>query len=200
MARDYTMQKRAESRDQTRARILKATIELHDEKGVAPTTFADIAKRAAVGQATVSRHFPALSELIMACGAHVWADMRPPVPETAASVFAGLGSTQKRLAKLIQELDDFYGRGEPRLRLILRDRELVPELQGFLSAVESGIEALVRQALANSGEPEPAIKMAIMLTSFSVWLEFNDLGLPASKLAPLKLKVLECAIKAARQP
>jgi AcrR family transcriptional regulator len=194
------MQKRADARDQTRERILKATIELHDEKGVAPTTFADIAKRAAVGQATVSRHFPTLQDLIMACGAHVWAEMRPPVPDTAAAVFTGLDSTPKRLAKLIQELDDFYRRGELRMRLIVRDHELVPELQGFLSAVEAGVEALVREALTKSGAPEAAIKIAIMLTSFPVWLEFNDLGLPRSNLAPLKLRILECAIKAARQP
>jgi AcrR family transcriptional regulator len=199
MARDYRMQKRADARDQTRERILKATMELHDEKGVAPTTFADIAKRAAVGQATVSRHFPTLQDLVMACGAHVWAEMRPPVPDTAAAVFAGLDSTPKRLAKLIQELDEFYRRGEPRMRLILRDHELVPELQGFLGAVEAGVGALVREALAKSGAPEAAIKIAIMLSSFSVWLEFNELGLPKSKLAPLKLRILECAIKAARQ-
>jgi AcrR family transcriptional regulator len=199
MTRDYTMQKRAESRDETRARILKATIELHDQKGVAPTTFADIAKRAGVGQATVSRHFPAVSDLVMACGAHVWAEMRPPVPETAAAEFVGLDSTPKRLKRLIRVLDDFYRRGELRLRLIVRDRELVPELQGFLGAVEAGVEALVREALANSGEPKAAIKVAIMLTSFPVWSEFNGLGLPASKLEALKVRILECALKAARQ-
>ena len=52
------MQKRAEARDQVRERIVEATMRLHDEKGVVPTTFAEIAERAGVGPATVSRHFP----------------------------------------------------------------------------------------------------------------------------------------------
>jgi AcrR family transcriptional regulator len=200
MPRDYKMRKRAEARDQTRERILQATMQLHDEQGVAPTTMADIAKRAGVGQATVSRHFPSLSNLVQACGMHVWVEMQPPVPDAAPAVFAGIETTDGRLAKLVDELDAFYGRGALRLKLASRDRDLLPELNGFLTAVEAGVEALVREALANSGEPEPAIKMAIMLTSFPVWSGFNGLGLPASKLAPLKLKVLECAIKAARQP
>jgi AcrR family transcriptional regulator len=198
MARDYKMRKRAEALERTRERILQATMQVHDEKGVAPTTFADIAKRAGLGQATVSRHFPTLGDLVMACGGHVWAEMRPPVPDTAAAVFAGIESTHERLARLVEELDAFYSRGALRLRLAARDRELVPALHGFLTAVEAGVEALVREALANSGEPEPAIKMAIMLTSFPVWSEFNRLGLPASKLAPLKLRILECAVDAAR--
>jgi AcrR family transcriptional regulator len=198
MARPYTMRRRAYARDQVRERILQATMQLHDEQGVAPTTFSDIAKRAGVGQATVSRHFPTLSDLVMACGGHVWAEMRPPVPDTAAGVFAGLDSTPQRLARLIQELDDFYGRGALRLRLAGRDRELMPELHGFLTAVEAGVEALVRQALANAGEPESAVRVVITLTSFPVWSQFNRLGLPVPELALLKARILECAIRAAR--
>ena len=53
MARSYKMRKRAEERDRTRERILQATMSVHDEKGVAPATFSEIAKRAGVGVATV---------------------------------------------------------------------------------------------------------------------------------------------------
>ena len=48
---------------------------VHDEKGVAPATFSEIAQRAGVGVATVTRHFPTLSDLVRACGAHVWQEM-----------------------------------------------------------------------------------------------------------------------------
>jgi hypothetical protein len=114
-------------------------------------------------------------------------------------VFAGIETTHGRLVKLVETLDDFYGRGSLRLRLASRDRELVPPLHGFLSAVEAGVEALVRAALATSGEPERAVRVAITLTSFPVWLEFERLGLPKSELAELKLKLLQCGLAAARQ-
>jgi len=36
----------------------------------------------------VSRYFPTLGDLVRACGAHVWQEMRPPTPDAVASVFA----------------------------------------------------------------------------------------------------------------
>jgi AcrR family transcriptional regulator len=174
-------------------------MQLHDEQGVAPTTMADIAKRAGVGQATVSRHFPTIGDLVQACGMHVWVEMQPPVPDAAPAVFAGIDTAQARLVRLVEELDSFYGRGALRLGLAGRDRDLLPELNGFLTAVEAGVEALVREALALAGEPERAVQVAIMLMSFPAWSGFNRLGLPASELADLKVRILECGIKAARQ-
>ena len=71
--RAYRLKKRAETRDETRERILQATMLLHDEKGVATTSFTDVAARAGVGAATVYRNFPTLESLVQACGAHVLA-------------------------------------------------------------------------------------------------------------------------------
>lgn len=53
-----------------------------------------------------------------------------------------------------------------RLALAARDRELLPEVDGFWTAVEAGIEAMVREALAPSGEPDQLIRVAIALVSF----------------------------------
>jgi hypothetical protein len=114
-------------------------------------------------------------------------------------VFAGIETTHERLVKLVDELDAFYSRGALRLRLAARDRDLVPELNGFLTAVEAGVEALVREALANTQEPDRAVQVANRLMSFSVWQEFNRLGLPAPELAALRVRLLECGIGAARQ-
>jgi AcrR family transcriptional regulator len=197
VTRKYKMGRRADARDNTRERILKATMQLHDEQGVAPTTLTQVARRAGVGPATVFRHFPTVNQLVQACGQHVWIEMRPPVPDNAAAVFAGIESTDARLARLIDELDDFYGRGSLRLGLAGRDRELIPELHGFLSAVEAGVEALVRAAFANSGEPEEAIQIVLALTSFPVWQSLQRLGLPQAELAAMKVRFLKCAMRAA---
>lgn len=196
MTRNYKMGRRAKARDQTRERILQATMQLHDEQGVAPTTLTQVARRAGVGPATVFRHFPTVNHLVQACGQHVWIEMRPPVPDAAPALFAGIESPDTRLAKLIDELDDFYGRGELRLHLAGRDRELIPELHGFLSAVEAGVEALVREALAKSQVSEEQIQVAVALSGFRVWQALNCLGLPHAELAAMKTRFLKCAMAA----
>ena len=49
MPRSYRQSRRAAAQDETRARILAATMELHVEQGVATTSFPDVAARAGVG-------------------------------------------------------------------------------------------------------------------------------------------------------
>jgi AcrR family transcriptional regulator len=198
MTRRYTLGKRAESRDQVRERIMQATMQLHDEKGVAPTTFADIAERAGVGQATVHRHFPTVGELVRSCGIHVWQEMRPPVPDLAPAVFAGAETLRERLKRLVAEVDAFYIRGSYRLKLAARDRELVPELDQFLNAVDAGLEALVRAALAPNVAEDRAVRVAMTLIGLPVWLELRRLDLPADEAAALKVRLLECGVRAAR--
>jgi AcrR family transcriptional regulator len=195
MARSYTMRKRGEALERIRERIMQATMQLHDEKGPASTTFADIAERAGVGQATVYRHFPTIGELVRNCGAHVWQEMQPPVPEAAAAVFSGLSTRHERLGRLVEELDAFYARGAHRLKMAGNDREKLPELDGFLSAVEAGVEALVREALKSAEASEPTVRIVAGLASFPVWAELDKTGLPREQLLHFRLRLLECAIK-----
>jgi hypothetical protein len=76
MARPYRMKRRAAARAETRERIVRATMALHDEQGVATTSFTDGAERAGVGPATVLRHFPTIGALVVAGGL---ADHKQPV-------------------------------------------------------------------------------------------------------------------------
>ena len=73
MARPYEMKRRAERRDETRQRIVDATIDLHQTIGAAQTTISEIAKRAGVGRVTVYRHFPDEETLFRACSGHYFA-------------------------------------------------------------------------------------------------------------------------------
>lgn len=199
MPREYKMRKRADAWQQTRERILQATMQLHDEQGVAPTTFSDIAKRAGLGQATLYRHFPTLDDLVQACGGHVWQEMRPPTPPDAAAAFDGLGDLTERLEKLVDEIDAFYVRGAPRLALAGRDRELVPALDRFLNAVEAGVEAYVEEALAPSNPPKRTVEVVAAMMSFPVWQRLRRIELSDRKSKKLTLLLILSAMGAVRQ-
>ena len=194
MARDYRMKERARALDETRERIVRVTMALHDEQGVAATSLTDVAKRAGVGAATVYRHFPTLGTLVMACGAHVWAEMRPPVPEAAPVVFEGVSGREARLLRLVEEVDALYRRGELRLAKANADRDRIPELEAFLQAVESGVSALAREALSSERLAEPAIEAAVALTDFGVWQRLQRLDLEPPAYRDLMLRLLKAAL------
>ena len=79
MARRYELKRRAERQDETRQRIVDATIELHETIGAAQTTISEIAKRAGVGRVTVYRHFPDEETLFAACSGHYFS--QHPFPD-----------------------------------------------------------------------------------------------------------------------
>jgi len=196
--RKYRMRKRAEGQDATRERIVEATAALHYEQGVAATSYVQIAERAGVGPATVYRHFPTLGLLVLACGAHVNEAMQPPLPETAQTVFAGLGTRQQRLERLVAELDAFYGRGAVWLGIAARDRDRVPELDGFLRQVDAGVEALVRAAVG-AGSSEAVIRLMTALADVSVWLSLKRLDAPPAEFRRTMTGLLDCAAALAAQ-
>src|ERR671912_562081 len=63
----YELKKRAERQEQTRLRIARATLELHETVGPALTTRSAIAQRAGVTRPTVYSHFPDDLSLGKAC-------------------------------------------------------------------------------------------------------------------------------------
>ena len=79
VTRRYELKRRAERRDETRQRIVDATIELHQTIGAAQTTVSEIAERAGVGRVTVYRHFPDEETLFYACSGHYFS--QHPFPE-----------------------------------------------------------------------------------------------------------------------
>jgi AcrR family transcriptional regulator len=198
MARQYRMTKRADARGETRERIVRATLALHDEQGVATTTFADIAERAGVGPATVLRHFPTLGSLVIACGQHVAEEMRPLSPADSSRLFAGLATTAARLKRLISEIDAFYERGSFRLISAGNDRDRVPELDQFLKMVDAGLEALIRDAIVDEAPGEPIISVMMALCSVSVWQRLNRANLTALERQAILVDLLTCATASVR--
>ena len=75
------MERRADGAEETRQRILEATMALHTEQGVLATSHKDIAGRADVSVGTVYHHFPNVDSLVTACGAHVGEALPIPTPD-----------------------------------------------------------------------------------------------------------------------
>jgi AcrR family transcriptional regulator len=192
------MTNRAAAHEETRERIVRATMALHDERGVATTSFADVAQRAGVGPATVFRHFPTLSSLVMACGAHVAAEMRPPSPADAPRVFQGLTTTRARLERLVSEFDAFYTRGSLRLIAAANDRDRVPELDQFLILVDARIEAFIKEAVADEAPSKSLIGVLMALCSVSVWQSMKRAELAEADRQATLVDILASAIAAVR--
>ena len=153
--RKYDLGKRAEAAEATRRRIVEATFDLHAEKGVADTTFKDIAERADVSLATVYRYFPAYDDVVQACGAlHV---ERDPLPDPAA-----VAGADDPVAALVDAVYAFYDDQPGMLAMLRNDRRRVPSLGGFVDAAEQLVEACVRAALPRSDDDAVVTVLALL--------------------------------------
>ena len=93
----------------------------------------------------------------------------PPVHGQAAEIFKGVNKLEDRLQRLVEQLDDFYKRGALRQARTSAARHLVAELDGFMRAVEQGVEAFVREAVKEKALPDSSFQLLLALTDFAVW-------------------------------
>lgn len=98
--RKYRQKKRAEAVEQTRNRIIEATVALHEEIGPRATTIKAIAERAGVQRLTVYRHFPDETAVFQACTSRWLADHPLPDPEAWQSIEAPEARTRTALETL----------------------------------------------------------------------------------------------------
>lgn len=125
MTRKYELKQRAESLSATRARIVSATVELHNSLGPARTTISAIAARAGVQRLTVYRHFPDERSLFEACSGH-WAAQNP-LPDPA--VWAAVDDPEERLRVALGAIYAFFRATEGMTGNLLRDLPGSPVLQ-----------------------------------------------------------------------
>src|SRR5437762_6284178 len=116
--RKYQLKARAERQEETRRRIVEATVALHEEVGPAKTTVAEIARRAGVQRLTVYNHFPDEGALIAACQEHYYA-MQPPPDLTRALALEEPG---ERLHSVLSLLYAWYRQTEAGSAPVLQDR------------------------------------------------------------------------------
>jgi AcrR family transcriptional regulator len=184
--RKYELKARAESQRETRDRIARAAAELHEEKGVAHTTVAEIARRAGVTRLTVYNHFADLSELLPACSAHYTALHPPP---DLSSVFA-LDDPGERVRAALARLYAWYRETEPMFGKLFSDRASVPELDQFLERDIDRMQAELADGLAAAfaarGRRAERLNALIQLSlDFWTWRRLSREGLDDEAAADL---------------
>ena len=187
------MDKRRAAVEETRQRILEATLALHSEKGIFGTSWQDIAQRADVSVGTVYKHFPSLDELVPACGELMFAITRPPSLEDAPQIFAGAHSLEERLERLISELFDFYERGASYIETDFQERQLaaVQEWEAYWRVT---IEGLACEALSPVGPDERTVRAVGALLDFYVFKSFSERGIPIEEATKIMNEVVLCWI------
>ena len=160
--RRYRMSKRQHAAEDTRRRIVEATVVLHTEKGIFGTSWQDIARKADVSVGTVYKHFPSLENLVPACGALLMERTRPPAPEDGPRIVGDARGHEARLRRVAEELFAFYERAGNSLRLDARERKL-PAVREWESYLQATVAALVKFALKPDRSGMPAIRFIAAL-------------------------------------
>ena len=191
--RKYDMGKREAAVEETRRRILEATLALHAEKGIFGTSWQDIARRADVSVGTVYKHFPSLDELVPACGELMYAITRPPSPEDGTRIFAGTGPLEERLGRLVGELFDFYERAAPYIETDFQERRL-PAVQEWEAYMRATIAGLVREALVSQDPDESTVQAVSALLDFHTFKSFLDREIRKEQAETTMNEVLLCWI------
>jgi AcrR family transcriptional regulator len=158
MARTYTLKRRAEHQDQTRQKIVDATIELHQSIGAAQTTISEIANRAGVGRVTVYRHFPDEESLFHACSGHYFS--QHPFPDTAR--WRQIPDPLERLKTALHESYAWHQENAQMIGMALAEARDLPVMAPYHAYWDAAAETLAA-AWRTRGQRRKNKKAAITL-------------------------------------
>lgn len=122
------MGRRAESQEETRQRIVDATVSLHEEIGLRATTICAIAERAGVQRLTVYRHFPDDKAVFQACASE-WGRRNPP-PDPAG--WETIGEPGRRIQAALRAFYGYYAGTFRMWSVAYREGPSVPPVQPTL--------------------------------------------------------------------
>ena len=170
----YQLKKRAQREEETRLRIVRATVELHETVGPALTTRSAIAERAGVSRPTVYSHFPDELSLGKACSALGLSEN--PLPEPG--MWEEIADPEKRLREALSELYDYFRRREGLLANILRDQEMPhlkddPDVREIMRPIVEHWERMQR-ALAMGWEIHKSHTPPLLQGAIRLALDFQN--------------------------
>jgi AcrR family transcriptional regulator len=198
--RNYKMVKRAAALEQTRARIVAATVQAHRDLGIQATSWDEIACRAGVGVGTVYRHFPSLEELLPACGQIVQQTMALPTGEEIARAFDGARSRRARINRLVQLVFDIYERAAPFIHNIQHEREHLPQLEPWHEMIERTLDALLAEALHPLNPDRRKTEAARALIDLSTWQALKRRNLTHEETIDTVATIIHTTVRTANPP
>lgn len=183
--RKYTKTRRAQQQDETRARIVDATVKLHESLGPAQTSIMAIAEAAGVQRLTVYRHFPDDAALFEACTTR-YLELHPP-PQPTAWADTELPAERSRTALLA--FCRYYRQTEPMWRVGYRDVDQVAALQAPMNRFEAYLDQ-VTDDLVQAWHTTPAARKSLKLTlrhvlRFTTWQSLKNAKLKDKQIADL---------------
>jgi AcrR family transcriptional regulator len=192
--RAYELKDRAKRQDETRRRIVDATVALHEEVGPARTTVAEIARRADVSRLTVYNHFPKDADLFAACSSS-WIEANPMPDLTDALALEDPG---KRVKGVLKRLYPWYRRTERMSLNVRRDRLLVPALDARVSETVDAAQTQLAGELASRfgtrGRRADRIQALILVAlDFWTWHRLKEQGLKDEDAAALMADAVAAA-------
>jgi AcrR family transcriptional regulator len=164
--RAYNSETRRQQQLRLRARIAAAAAQLHAERGVFGTSYADIARRAGVSLPTVYSHFRTQDELIAACTGHVQA----LAPELPLAEILGAPDLAAAAARLVDGVERMHIHFEPWLSW--GERRTVPTLQSRQDGERKQLTGVIARLLAAHVEDGRRRRVAVVwesLLSFDFW-------------------------------
>ena len=196
MTRKYDMKRRAKRQEETRQRIVEATVELHKTVGMARTTISAIAEKAGVERLTVYRHFPDERALFSACSGHYMAANPPPDP----ALWTQVADPEKRLRVALTEVYAYHRRTELMTANFLRDLPVKPVLLEVGAPYLQLFERM-RYVLATGWGVEDE-RLALLLAALGHALDFQSWrslvrqqALDDEQAVELMVKMVRCALR-----
>lgn len=189
--RGYTPKVRQTQVSERRQRVAAATAELHAEKGVIATSYADIARRAGVSLPTVHSYFPTQAELLDACTGHVSA-RAPQLPVQAILAASDLNDAADRL---IAAVDGLHAHLEPWTSW--RQETVVPFLAELAATRRAQLTSLLQQLLSQHRVRGQAVYAAVWesILSFDFWHRLvRQHGLPRARARIILKDLLMAAL------
>jgi AcrR family transcriptional regulator len=176
--RRYRLNRRAETAEETRRRIVEAIQKLHAENGIYATTMTHIAERAGVSVGTVYHHFPTYQNAVSACAARS-AEMRP-LP--TVQILDGLTTIDERVRRVAREVFGFYQR-LPEFERVRSERWGMPPIEKVAQHEEENRVALMREALRPFKADARLIKSGAALLDVAVYGALTRAGMSPAKAA-----------------
>lgn len=193
--RPYRMRKRAEAQNETRQRIVEATMQLHEEMGPRATTISAIAERAGVQRLTVYRHFPDETAVFQACTSH-WLSLNPP-PDPRQ--WEAITDPWARLRAALSAFFDYYGATERMWTASYRDVPEVPALQAPMSRFEDFVTEVaddLAKPLKSGRGKSKLVRLTVQhALSFPAWADLKRRGLKNPRLVDLVVLWLQGMVK-----